>query len=382
MNTDTMRWDPYWLRQGEDLRSFWTDRLALPSVKVLYVLAQGFDPRMCHGIKALSAMRNKATFDCHLVQFDEGADSPSRTLEESANRNLDELRGLLSPQDRVVEHTVRMWSEERLRRHRIASREAARVFSDMRDIGEYSDVIVDISSMPQSIYFPVIGKLLHILDAVGEWAEGVPNLHILVGECPAIDQAISEVGIDDEARYVPALGGDIDLESTAEKPVVWFPVLGEKQAVQLERVHELVKPEEICPVLPAPCIDPRRGDELLVEYREVLFDQWRVEPRNIIYASENNPFEAYRRISWAVDDYNEALAPIGGAKAVVSALSSKLLSVAALIATYDLRTRGLDMGLTLVESQGYSMMTAGSVAVAPEKIQLFDLWLVGECYIG
>jgi hypothetical protein len=63
----------------------------------------------------------------------------------------------------------------------------------------------------------------------------------------------------------------------------------------------------------------------------MLFDDYRVEPANIIYASEYNPFEAYRQLFGAIDRYRDALRELGGCKVYVSPLSSKLLSIGALL---------------------------------------------------
>jgi hypothetical protein len=114
-----------------------------------------------------------------------------------------------------------------------------------------------------------------------------------------------------------------------------------------------------------------------MEYRELLFDQWRVEARNIIYASEQNPFEAYREVHRTVRHYNQALEPLGRCKAAVSAVSSKLLSLGALLVTYELKESGMSVSLAHVETQGYEI----SAQEKEEGIDdLFTLWIAGDCY--
>jgi hypothetical protein len=141
-----------------------------------------------------------------------------------------------------------------------------------------------------------------------------------------------------------------------------------------------VTPDEICPVLPSPAQDPRESDNIVLEYRDFLFDQLRVEPRNIIYASESNPFEVYRQIMRSVRHYKRALAPLSGCKAVVSAMSSKLSSLGALLAAYELHSslgdRHVDVGVAHVEAQGYAI--AQHDGPPPT---LYNLWLAGECYV-
>jgi len=71
-------------------------------------------------------------------------------------------------------------------------------------------------------------------------------------------------------------------------------------------------------------MDPRRGDNLVLEYRELLFDRLEWKLGTLFYASETNAFEAYRQLRRAILHYAEALEPLGGSNAVISANSSKL----------------------------------------------------------
>jgi hypothetical protein len=110
-----------------------------------------------------------------------------------------------------------------------------------------------------------------------------------------------------------------------------------------------------------------------------LFDDVRVEPSNIIYASEYNPFEAYRQLYGAIDRYRDALRDLGGCKVFVSPLSSKLLSVGALLACYDHKSQSggtdpVNIGIPYVESVTYG--DSGAATGSPAA--LYSLWLRGE----
>jgi len=199
---------------------------------------------------------------------------------------------------------------------------------------------------------------------------------VVVSESLDLDRVIRAQGIDDEATYLHSFSGGVDMEATANIPRVWIPILGEDRGGELERIYDLVRPNEICPVLPFPSSDPRRGDNLILYYRELLFDRLRVEPSNIIYASEKNPFEVYRELTRTVNRYSDALRPLGGCKVVISTLSSKLLSLGALLAAYELRRAGKEVGIAHVEARGYEIFH-----VDPDVcVELFELWLTGECY--
>jgi hypothetical protein len=141
-----------------------------------------------------------------------------------------------------------------------------------------------------------------------------------------------------------------------------------------------VTPDETCPVLPSPATNPRRGDNLILEYREFLFDQIRVEPQNFIYASEENPFEVYRQLVRAIRRYDQSFGPLGGARFALSALSSKLMSVGALLAAYDLKGAGIDVAIAHIECEGYVVDGDPKNGVDKSKGTPYSLWLTGECY--
>jgi hypothetical protein len=201
-----------------------------------------------------------------------------------------------------------------------------------------------------------------------------PNLHVIVAEDPGLDARIIEEGVDESADFLYSFGGRLSQEATAEYPKVWIPLLGESRTTQFDRIYDLVKPDEVCPVLPSPSRDPRRGDNILLQYRALLFDQLTLDHRNFLYAAEHNPFEVYRQIRKAALHYYRVLHLLGGCKVALSALSSKLMSLGALLVAYELKQANFDIGVAHIECQGY---TIDSSDANPE---LVGLWLSGECY--
>jgi hypothetical protein len=111
-----------------------------------------------------------------------------------------------------------------------------------------------------------------------------------------------------------------------------------------------------------------------MQYRDFLFDQLHIDPRNILYASEQNPFEVYRQVRKAVLYFQEVLGLLGGCRFALSALSSKLMSLGALLVAYELKPAGFDVGVAHIDCQGYEM-------ASPEtRPEIVGLWLSGECY--
>lgn len=369
------RWEHYFMRSGSECSAFWEEYLSKHNRKVLFILGLGFDPRMCFGLRMLLDADPDCVKECLLVKYDEGPNSPSHEYQERVDSNISEIQSLMTDKGGVREADVPMLSED-------GRRKGSRCASDAIDgnvTSMFDDIVVDISSMPRGIYFPIIAKLLHLLDAdPGKGASGISvNLHVLVAEQVSIDEKIQEEGIDDHAAYMHGFSSDLVREATESVPRIWIPVLGEGKNEQLIRLYDHVRPDEICPVFPSPSMNPRRADDLVREYRELLFDRLRVEPPNIIYASEWNPFEVYRQICRTIERYNNALDALGKCKVVVSALSSKLLSVGALLAAYEAKRNGFMIGISHVETHGYRIH--GDIGSC-DSTQLYSLWIAGECY--
>jgi len=362
------------MRSGVECFDFWKGYLADNRRNVLFILGRGFDPRMCVGLRMLKDANPSCVTGCLLVEYDEGENSPSREYQSLVDTNYTDIVTLMGGKDAIRELDVPMFSADD---RRIGSRRASDLITD-DVIRGFDNIVVDISSMPRAIYFAIITKLLVLLDAHA--ANGAPspstNLHILVAEEVSVDEKIREEGIDDQAAYMLGFSSDLVEEATAAAPRIWIPVLGEGKEEQLERLHDHVRPDEICPVFPSPSTNPRRVDDLVAEYHNLLFDRLRVEPSNFIYASEWNPFEVYRQIYETIKRYNDALETLGGCKVVVSALSSKLLSVGALLAAYEAKKNGFMIGISHVQTHGYKIL--GDLGSCAPK--LYSLWIAGECY--
>lgn len=368
------RWDGYVFRGGAEFTPFWQSLVNSGNRDLLFIMGKGFDPRMCKAAETILSLGGKGVRHCLLVEYDEGSASPSTAQDALVNSNMCKLEHLFAGQDCLSSRQIEMWSSDG--RRRVGPRRAAEAFDSLSMIGGYTDILLDISALPRSLYMPVLNKLLYLIDAscVGQ----SPNLHVLTVDNPALDQLIVAEGLDDNATYLHGFESGIEQEATAHWPKVWMPTLGEGKVSHFERINELVKPDEIAPVLPFPCSNPRRTDNLILEYREILFDQLRVEATNFIHAPEQNPFGVYREIVSAATHYIGAMGVLGGCKVVLSVLSSKLLSVGTLLAAYDLKRAGHAVGIAHLQAEGYSM---GVESLPPDSSGcLFEVWIAGEPY--
>lgn len=370
------RWSTYVMACGAAFDELLGLHLGGSKRKVRIILGKGFDPRMNLGVKALMPYCSGHEYELVVLEFPEGSNSPSHRYADLVKSNVDELTALTQDRVAVKPREVSIWSQDG---RRIGSRSAANIFQLPEEFADCSDVVIDVSSLPRGIFYPLIAKVLHLAERQAERDKPL-NVFVLVSENPEIDQRIVDEGIDEEADYIDLFRSGGDRVAGALHPKVWIPVLGERQPLQLRRIHDLVDPIEICPVLPSPSLDPRRSDKLVTEYYGLLFDQMRVEPQNFIYASEQNPFEVYRQIRRTILDYNQVLEPLGGCRAVVSSVSSKLLSIGAMLAAYELKRAKIDVGIAQIEAQGYRIEEEKSIRALAEGSMLFGLWLAGECY--
>jgi hypothetical protein len=365
------RWQHYVLVRGERFRTFWVNHLTKGERSVLYVLGRGFDPRMCQGLKLLLEVGGKGPRDVIALDFREGPASPSLTHADLVEQNWAQLQSSVQGRGKLTTQPLEFWSAEG---RRVSSQSARDLFVSATRFDGYSDIIVDISAMPRSVYFPLLARILHLLDN-DQVAQMPPtNLHVVVAEDPSLDTVTREEGVDQNAEFMASFGGGFDEEAT-QTPKVWIPLLGEYRTTQFDRIWDLVKPDEVCPILPSPSRNPRRADNIVIEYQQALFDELRLDPREFMYASERNPFEVYRQVRTTVLHYSDVFKLLGGCRVALSTLSSKLMSLGVLLVAYELKQIGYNIGVAHIQCQGYTLES--KVANA----ELVGLWLTGECNV-
>jgi hypothetical protein len=250
-----------------------------------------------------------------------------------------------------------------------------------------TDIILDVSSMPRVVYLALLTSLLHKLvpdkakpDAL--FAGGV-NLQILVAEDAALDATIRSEDPSNDLILIPGFSSALHAESFQEKPLVWFPILGENRVSQLQKVMASVIPmnAEICPILPHPSGDPRRSDRLLIEYRQPLFDARETPTANVLYAHEAHPFEAYRQLLGAMSRYRDSLSIMGGCRLVVTPLGSKLITLGVGLACFEMRPADMsaDYGIAIPYAEPTRYVVTGS-ALRASKAEISCMLLTGEAY--
>lgn len=390
-----MLWRHYTFRQGVAVHQLWDEMLIGRPVNLLYISARGFDRRADVVLDNFVAhcLSSQVRFDAaclSLIGF------PDYQLEEDlieeTRTNSDAMQVSFSRLDHATTVQIDVSTknhEDSVEGDEVSAAVALRagVEAIVNSITSQTDVVLDISSLPRVAYLSILTGLLErtIKDKQAKdclYASKI-NLYVLVGEDAALDAHIRAEDPSNDITLVPGFAGALHSESVKEWPLVWFPLLGEGRTNQLQRVMDSYVPElaEVCPVLPHPSSDPRRADRLLVEYKVPLFDQRQTPTSNIMYVHETHPFEAYRQLLKAMLRYKESLQILGGCRIVVTPLSSKLVTLGATLACYEMRphTSAADYGVAIPYAE-VTRYTADVTKLRITKPLISCLVLAGSAY--
>jgi hypothetical protein len=258
----------------------------------------------------------------------------------------------------------------------------------LNHVSDQTDIILDVSSFPRVVYLALMTNILNRLipdkKVPAALAASGVNFQVLVAEDADLDAQILAEDPSNDPVFVPGFSSAVQAESVQDWPLVWFPILGEHRVNQLQQIMKsnLIPDEaEICPVLPHPSRNPRRADRLLVEYKEPLFDKRQTPTSGILYAHESHPFEAYRQLLQAMRRYRESMTILGGCRLVVTPLGSKLITLGAGLACFEMRPQDLNakygVAIPHAEPMRYLVSAAALTSSVPE---ICCLLLTGEAY--
>lgn len=340
-----------------------------PELKTLWLMGVGFDPRSLIGLqRALSTLDTSRLEVCvvELPPPSASADPRARSLAADNAEGFSSLTSNLAV--RVVPYPPVQDSVN-------AGPTIARVLTRPESLDGVGSVILDISSMPSNVYFPLIAAFLTVSDLpTGDQRHFGGEFSVVACDNAAIDAIISEQGVDSATvvggfrRLMPH-----GVAPSDSGPVVWAPVIGEACGPALDAVHELLAPADTTPVLPFPSRDPRRADRLVLAHQVELFDKFQVSTSNIIYANESNPFDLYRTLRRVSRGYRYALGPLGDTTVAISAHSSKLLSLGAVLAAYEDR-----LPIVAAQARDYVIDANADLDVLSADNHLISTWLAGE----
>lgn len=352
------RWDPCVSHSGSRathfVRTYFT-----PERSVLLIGGGGFDPRSTRVPELLSstgAGYSEAVF----LQEERGG---SRAIEEKvAEEHIEILRS----HARARVEPVRIFADDGAV---IGGREAVKIIRKV-DLSASSDVVVDLSALSKGVAFPVVRYLLEKVDS----GQVAANLHVVVLDHAQLDNAIIPIA-SDKVQEIHGFGGGRTLLGKDATACLWMPQLVAGQREVLERIYDRVDPDEVCPIVPFPSLDPRTGDLLLHEFKDFLENRWAVSSGGLIYASEQEPLNLYRSILNLHRHRSEVLGEIREPLTVLSPTGSKVLSLGALMAALE-----WDLPLVHVEAVGYTVDWECTAINDVDSALLVHVCLGGKLY--
>jgi hypothetical protein len=388
-------WQHYIYRKGTGVHDLWDSLFLGRKPRLLYISGRGFDLRAQAMMRAFTANvidANRSFEKAHLTMVGFSGYQLSEELVAETEANAEQL--IIEFQrisDTATTGTVVFGSNPSASDEddEISPSNALRLGTSevLKDVSGYTDIILDASSLPRVVYLSLLTSLLERLipDKSAEdplAARGI-NLQVVVAEDPQLDAKILAEDPSNDLIYIPGFSGVLHVESVQDWPLVWFPMLGEGRVAQLTKVANLTIPEfaEICPILPHPSLDPRRADRLMTEYRQEIFLARQTPTTNILYAHEAQPFEAYRQLLQAMKRYRNSMMALGGCRLVVTPLASKLITIGAALACFEMKPVGMDQGygvaIPYAEPKRYIASPTDLRASTPE---IAALVLTGDSY--
>lgn len=238
----------------------------------------------------------------------------------------------------------------------------------------YTDIVIDVTGMSRGVFFPLVTLTCEIGKDAGF------NVHVLAASNvkPSI-KIRSEAS--DRAEWMHGFQGGVEYDRNSDDLRLWVPQLSQNALNQADLMQRHIQPTpaEVCPIIPFPSREPRKGDELINEYAELLFNRWEGNLLNVMYAHESDPIDVYRSIHRMHKARELVFNGKAGAKKATTVLSPagwRLGSVGMLLAAMD-----LSLPVLYVETVGYnpegSVPTSVSVT---EPSCLWHIWLVGSVY--
>jgi hypothetical protein len=385
-----MLWKHYVYRRGEGVHELWEPLFRRRPMRVLYIAGKGFDVRaqivMRECVASIQASRQTVESASLILVGMTGyqLDTSLQMLTEDNAAALEALFAPLGTSQSVVINAAATEVDE------ISATQAIRIGVDavLRQVTDQTDIILDVSSIPRVVYLALMTSILNRLvtnkTAENALSECNVNFQVLVAEDAALDAQIFAEDPSSDPVLVPGFSSAVQAESVQDWPLVWFPILGEhrvNQLLQIMKSNIIPDQAEICPVLPHPSRNPRRADRLLLEYRESLFDKLQTPTSNILFADESHPFEAYRQLLQAMLRYRHSLRILGGCRLVVSPLGSKLITLGAGLACFEMRPEDLSAryGIAIPHAEP-TRYVASIEALTSSRPEISALLLTGEAY--
>jgi hypothetical protein len=352
----TRLWDPCISHGAGASEDFLSKFFGDSTRRVVVIAGAGFDPRSTRATELLAAVLKDRLRGIFLREERSGV---QRALSEMGDANARRLTELV-PRSRVAPFPVFSTDNATVGGRRTVEALKSEPWTDV------TDIVVDWSALSIGVAFPLV-KL-----ALGYARKHRRNLHIVVTDDPSVDDEIEGIS-SEKAETLFSFKGNLGLHDSSDVTILWLPQLTARRRRDLGRVYAALTEEQevdVCPLLPFPARDPRRGDGLIEVFQEEFESVWRVDARDLIYIDERKPVDLYRSVLDIDDARKRVFRKLGGSLTVLSPFGSKVQSLGALMAALE-----RDFPVMYVETLAYTA-TPSTVGEA----DLVHVWLHGEAY--
>ena len=365
---NSRRWERCIHHRAQEADHFLDEYFSHDDRNVFLLGGAGFDPRSQRVPEALSAIcgnRLKGLF------LREERPDPDEGLLSQAEANDAQIRSLIPAAE--IEQIQVFGIDDAP----VGGRRAVKLLSQKLNLDSTTDLVLDCSALSVGVMFPIAR---FCLESAAKRGSDV-NFHLLVLDSPNTDASIDSTSCG-KAAPIHTFKGGLDLDDTTDAVRLWLPQLGFGRKEVLNLIYQHVKPHAVSPIIPFPSTEPRQGDRLIEEYRE-LFDTiggsmtttWDVDSRDIVYAHEKNPLDLYRSVLNIADARERVFDETGGSQLVLSPLGSKAIAVGLLMAALD-----GDFAVVSVESLEYKLRSNTPKLSADQDAELVHVWLHGAAY--
>lgn len=352
----TRLWDPCISHGAGTSEDFLTKFFADRSRRAVVIAGAGFDPRSTRATELLAAVLKDRLRGIFLREERSGGQS---ALGETGNANARRLTELV-PNSRVAAFPV--FSNDNAT---VGGRRTVKAL-ESESWADVTDIVVDLSALSVGVAFPLVKLVLK------HARERRRNLHVVVTDDPSIDEEIEGIS-SEKAETLFGFKGALGVHDSSGVTILWLPQLTARRRKALGRVYATLTEEQevdVCPLLPFPSRNPRRGDGLIEAFQEEFESVWRVDARDLIYVDERKPVDLYRSVLDIDDARKRVFRKLGGSLTVLSPFGSKVQSLGALMAALE-----RDFPVMYVETLTYT-----STPSKRADGDLVHVWLHGEAY--
>ena len=347
---------------SKKFKEFWKDRIKEVGEVPLIISGIGFDPRSLQAGKILLEENIVPKF----IPIDfavESSGESDKIITKARERNRNFLSKFNVLHDPIK---IDMFDEFN---HSVGGREIVNKIYEIKDhFSNIRDVIIDIGGLPRTLFSPMLS---YLINAKTKTDFGFKNLHVA-----SLPEEYLDRGIISEENLDPSFMFGFDQPPEGVK-FVWIPIIGKNDPERLRKIYSKIEVDciEICPILPFRPNYPKQVESLLMNLRDVLFNEIHTFDNNIIYIDHRTPFFVFREIIELSKYYNKLLQDLSrDVKVLITPLDDKTSCVGAILAAVT-----ENLPIMYADTIRYKIPDPG-LLIKEIKTEPIEIWISGEAY--